>query len=177
MKFINTDLESVIIIEPDVYEDNRGLFFESYNENVFKKNNINVKFVQDNYSLSRKGTIRGLHYQIAPKAQGKLIRVVKGSVYDVVVDLRKDSKTYGKWQSVSLSDKNKKNLYVPPGFAHGFLALEDETVVLYKCTEFYSKEKERGIIWCDETLNISWPEMDEFYISEKDKNNPPFQLL
>ncbi|MDL2246074.1 dTDP-4-dehydrorhamnose 3,5-epimerase [Methanobrevibacter sp. OttesenSCG-928-K11] len=169
-KFTNTDIEGVFIVEPTVFGDNRGYFMETYNENDFKEEGHNLTFVQDNQSKSSKGVLRGLHYQIN-KPQGKLVRVIKGEVFDVGVDLRKDSNTYGKWVGVVLSSENKKQLFIPKGFAHGFLVLSDEAEFVYKCTEFYDGEDEGGIIWNDPDINIDWPleGIDEISLSDKDQ--------
>ena len=173
MKFKALSIPDVILIEPRVFEDSRGFFYESYREDLFSQNGISQKFVQDNHSRSTKGVLRGLHYQIAPRAQAKLVRVVKGEVFDVAVDIRKDSKTFGKYVGEILSEKNKKIMYVPPGFAHGYLTLQDDTEFLYKCSDFYSPQHERGIIWNDTDIGIEWPELDiDFIYSEKDKKYP-----
>ena len=173
MKFISTDIEGVILIEPKVFEDSRGVFFECYQKDLFSKQGINRDFVQDNHSRSQKGALRGLHYQAHPKAQAKLVRVIKGSVFDVAVDLRKESKTFGKHMAVTLSAENKKMLYVPEGFAHGFCVLEEGTEFVYKVSEYYSPEHERGIIWNDPDLKIEWPNLDgEFLLSDKDQKFP-----
>jgi len=178
MKFIELDLKGVILIEPKVFKDTRGLFFEWYNENIFGENGIRAKFVQDNHSLSSKGTLRGLHFQVPPKAQGKLIRVLRGEVYDVVVDIRKDSKTFGRHVSITLSGDDQKMLFVPEGVAHGFLTLSDNTEFLYKVTDFYSPDYERGIIYNDTTLKIEWPKLDVAYtLSDRDQKLPTFNDL
>lgn len=168
-KFIETSIESVFIIEPMVFSDDRGYFMETYHMKEFEENNLNVKFVQDNQSKSSKGVLRGLHFQYT-QPQGKLLRVIKGEVFDVALDLRKDSKTYGQYESVILSEENKKQFYVPPGFAHGFLVLSDEAEFTYKCTDFYNGEDEGGIIWNDPDIGIQWPlDEKELILSEKDK--------
>lgn len=169
MKLIQTDIPDVVILEPQVYSDDRGFFMETWSQREFERLGIKHEFVQDNHSCSNKGVLRGLHFQTAPYSQGKLVRVVKGAVYDVAVDLRNRSKTYGEYVSVKLSAENKKMLWIPEGFAHGFLALEDETHFLYKTTNFYNKESEKALRWDDADLNIDWPEMDAYLISEKDK--------
>ena len=170
MKFTKTDIEGVIVIEPKVFPDPRGFFYESYRRELFAANGIPDDFVQDNISSSAKGVLRGLHFQIAPKAQAKLMRVLRGSVFDVGVDLRPRSKTYGKYFSVILSAENKKMLYIPLGFAHGFCVLEEGTEFLYKVSDYYSLEHERGILWSDPGLAIPWPKIDgEFILSDKDK--------
>lgn len=158
MKFIKTKISDVIIFEPTVFEDSRGLFFESYSKKIFDEVvGKSVDFVQDNHSKSIKGVVRGLHYQLPPFAQGKLVRVTKGDVFDVAVDIRKNSPTFGKWVGEYLSDKNKKQLWIPEGFAHGFLTLSDEAELLYKTTNSYSKECDRNILWNDKDIGIDWP--------------------
>ena len=149
-------LEGILLIEPAVFNDDRGYFFESYNENAFVKAGITHRFLQDNQSKSNKGVLRGLHFQNPPYDQGKLVRVARGAVSDVVVDIRKNSNTYGKHLAVILSDENQHMLWIPPGFAHGFVALEDNTLFLYKCTNVYNKSSEGGIIWNDPSLKINW---------------------
>jgi dTDP-4-dehydrorhamnose 3,5-epimerase len=176
MKFISTEIPGVVIIEPVVFGDDRGFFFESYRKDIFKENGIDVEFVQDNHSLSQKGVLRGLHYQIAPKAQAKLVRVVHGRAFDVAVDIRKNSSTFGKCVTAILSAKDKKMMYIPAGFAHGFCALEDGTEFLYKTSEVYSPEHERGIVWNDPELGIAWPALDTPYLfSKKDQSYPVFK--
>jgi dTDP-4-dehydrorhamnose 3,5-epimerase len=169
-KFNRTEIDGVYIIEPEVFKDNRGYFMETYNYNDFKEAGFDMVFVQDNQSKSKKGVLRGLHFQ-KQHPQGKLVRVIKGEVFDVAVDIRKDSKTYGKWTGVILSEENKKQFYIPEGFAHGFLVLSDEAEFCYKCTDFYHLGDEGGIIWNDPDINIDWPldGIDEIILSEKDK--------
>ena len=174
--FIATGFEGLWVIEPKVYGDDRGFFMEVYNKEEFMKNGVNVEFIQDNHSKSQKGVMRALHFQ-KKYPQGKLIRVAQGKVYDVVVDLRKDSATYGQWHGVELSAENRKMIYLPVGFAHGFVALEDNTEFLYKCTEVYHPEDEGGIIWNDPDLNIKWPIDFEPILSEKDAKHPQFKDL
>lgn len=158
MKANPTKIPDVFVIEPRVFGDERGFFFESFNEKAFNEATGNkLPFVQDNHSKSVKGVLRGLHYQLPPKAQGKLVRVVQGEVFDVAVDIRKDSPTYGQWVAEILSAENKKQLWIPPGFAHGFLTLSDTAEFLYKTTDYWSPAHERAIIWDDVTLNIAWP--------------------
>ncbi|MEW5562699.1 dTDP-4-dehydrorhamnose 3,5-epimerase [Enterobacter asburiae] len=177
MKITNTSLNGVMIIEPRVFHDERGYFFESFNEKSFKENiTSDVSFKQDNQSRSVKGVLRGLHYQVAPFAQGKLVRCVSGEVFDVAVDIRKDSHTYGQWVSVVLSEENKKQLWIPPGFAHGFLTLSEHAEFQYKTTNYYSPTHERCIKWNDADLNIEWPAM-EYIISEKDQHGSIFSSL
>ena len=158
MKAIETKIPGLLIIEPKVFGDERGFFFESYNEQAFNEaTGVSPRFVQDNHSKSVKGVLRGLHYQLPPKAQGKLVRVVQGEVFDVAVDIRKGSPTYGQWVGEILSADNKKQLWIPPGFAHGFLTLSDTAEFLYKTTDYWSPEHERAILWNDATLGIDWP--------------------
>ena len=176
MNFIRTDIEGVIVIEPRVFTDPRGFFYESYRKKLFVQNGIKDDFVQDNISSSAKGVLRGMHYQIAPRAQAKLMRILRGSVYDVVVDIRPRSKTFGKFFAITLSAENQKMLYVPKGFAHGFCVLEDGTEFMYKVSDYYSPEHERGILWSDPGLAIPWPKLGcEFILSEKDKKYPTLQ--
>jgi len=174
MKFTTTPLEGLLIIQPDVFDDDRGYFFESYNHEKFLTAGLDLKFVQDNESKSKKGVLRGLHFQAPPFAQGKLVRVISGSAMDVAVDIRKNSPTYGKWTSVVLTDKNKLMFWVPAGFAHGFITLEDDTVFFYKCTNVYNKASEGGIIWNDTDLNIDWGIGDQS-VSEEDGISPRFR--
>lgn len=172
-KFSETGIEGMFVVEPGVFEDNRGYFMETYNENDFKEAGYDLTFVQDNQSKSSKGVLRGLHLQIN-YPQGKLVRVIKGEVFDVGVDLRADSPTYGEWYGEILSDENKKQLFIPEGFAHGFLVLSDEAEFVYKCTEFYHGDDEGGIIWNDPDIDIDWPldDIDEIIFSDKDKQWP-----
>ena len=171
MNFIKTEIDGVYIIEPKVFGDNRGYFFESYNENVFKAAGLNYKFVQDNESKSKKGVLRGLHFQ-KTYPQAKLVRVLDGEVFDVAVDLRKGSKTYGKWVGVILSSENKRQFMIPRGFAHGFVVLSETATFTYKCDEFYHLEDEGGIMWNDPFVDIKWPIDGEVLLSEKDKKHP-----
>lgn len=167
--FIETDILGVYIIESEIYKDNRGYFQESYHYENFKKAGLEMIFVQDNESKSKKGVLRGLHFQ-TKYSQGKLIRVLEGEVFDVAVDIRKESRTFGKWTSAILSSENKRMFYIPEGFAHGFLVLSDDAIIAYKCTQVYNKEYEDGIIWNDKGLNINWPLnlVDEVILSDKD---------
>lgn len=176
--FIKTDIEGLYIIEPRVFGDNRGYFMETYNYEDFKKAGLDMKFVQDNHSKSKKGVLRGLHFQ-TQHAQGKLVRVIKGEVFDVAVDIRKGSKTFGKWYGVYLSEENKKQFYIPEGFAHGFLVLSDEAEFVYKCTDFYHPEFEGGLLWNDPEIGIEWPleGIEEVILSEKDKKWPTLKEL
>jgi len=169
MTIIKTNLDGLLLIQPKIFEDIRGYFFESYNMLNFQKNGIDTMFVQDNQSLSCKGTLRGLHFQSPPFAQVKLVRVIIGSILDVAVDIRKESRTYGEYYSTVLTGKNKNMLYIPEGFAHGFLALENDTVIQYKCSDVYNKESEGGLIWNDPDVNIDWGLDFAPIISEKDK--------
>lgn len=170
LKFTETSIKDVYIIEPTVFGDERGYFMETYHKNEFKEAGLDLDFVQDNQSKSTKGVIRGLHFQYK-NPQGKLVRVIKGEVFDVAVDLRKNSETYGKWVGVTLSESNKKQFYVPEGFAHGFLVLSDEAEFTYKCTDFYDPEDEGGILWNDPEIGIDWPVegIDKIVLSEKDR--------
>lgn len=174
MEIVKTPLAGLLIVKPAVFEDDRGYFFESYNRDKFLAHGIDVNYVQDNESKSKKGVLRGLHFQNPPYAQGKLVRVMHGSVLDVAVDLRKDSPTYGQSSSIVLSGENKWMYWIPEGFAHGFLTLEDDTVFFYKCTNIYSKPAEGSIRWNDPDLNIDWGIKDPI-VSEKDKNAPWFK--
>jgi dTDP-4-dehydrorhamnose 3,5-epimerase len=173
MKFSRTAIPDVILIEPQVFSDARGAFFECYHRDLFRQNGIAADFVQDNHSVSAKGVLRGLHYQVAPRAQAKLVRVVRGSAFDVVVDIRKGSRTFGRAACETLTAVNRKMFFIPPGFAHGFLALEDGTEFLYKVSDLYSPAHERGILWNDPALAIPWPTIEGgFLLSEKDTKNP-----
>ena len=170
-------LDGPILIEPKLFEDIRGFFFESWNKSTFNNCvNKEIIFSQDNHSCSNKGVLRGLHYQIPPTPQGKLVRCINGKIFDVAVDLRKRSKTFGEWISANLSSSNKLMLWIPTGFAHGFLSLEENSEVLYKASGNYSKEFERSIIWNDPTINIKWPlqsiNFNEPILSDKDENAP-----
>ena len=174
MEIIKTPLAGLLIIKPDVFEDDRGYFFESYNREKFRLYGIDETFVQDNESKSKRGVLRGLHFQNPPFAQGKLVRVMRGSVLDVAVDIRKGSSTYGKWSSIVLSGQNKWMYWIPVGFAHGFLTLEDDTIFFYKCTQVYNKESEGAIRWNDKELNIDWG-VKEPVVSAKDEVAPGFR--
>jgi len=175
MKVLETSLSGVKILEPQVHEDSRGFFMESYSQRVLDDLlGEAVTFVQDNHSRSTKGVLRGLHYQVAPKEQGKLVRVTVGEILDVVVDMRRQSPTFGQWESTILSAENKRQLWVPPGFAHGFYVLSDVADCLYKTTSYYSSECERSILWCDEQLGINWQLFAEPVVSEKDQGAPVF---
>lgn len=175
-EFQKTSIEGVYVITPKVYGDKRGYFFESYNKKDFLNAGINIDFVQDNESKSHRGVLRGLHFQ-KKYPQSKLVRVVKGEVFDVAVDLRKDSITFGKYESVILSEENQKQFLIPKGFAHGFLVLSDEAKFVYKCDDFYHPEDEGGIIYNDPDININWPFLDNIELSEKDKKHPSFKEI
>lgn len=173
MKLVPTDIPEVVVIEPQVFGDERGFFLESWNRARFAEAGLDLEFVQDNHSRSAKGVLRGIHYQLA-RPQGKLVRVMTGSVYDVAVDLRRSSPTFGRWAGVELSSANKRMLWVPPGFGHGFLTLEDGTDFFYKCTEFYAPEDERCIAWDDPAIGIAWPLAGiEPMLSQKDQAGVP----
>lgn len=173
MPFHKTDIPGLMVFEPNVFEDSRGYFFESYNENTFREAGIDLRWVQDNQSSSAYGVIRGLHYQLPPYAQSKLIRVLRGKILDAVVDIRKGSPTFGKTYCKVLSAKNKRQLFIPKGFAHGFSVLSAKAEVLYKCDGFYNKESEAGIIYDDPALQIDWGiPAEDAIISEKDKLLP-----
>jgi dTDP-4-dehydrorhamnose 3,5-epimerase len=176
MQIQTTPIEGLLIIQPQIFEDPRGYFYESYNKQKFTEAGIDFEFIQDNQSLSQKGIIRGLHFQAPPFEQGKLVRVIQGAVNDVVVDIRKNSKTFGQHFSINLTAENRTMFFIPPGFAHGFETLEDDTVFLYKCTNVYNKESEGGLLWNDPFLNISWQNNDPL-ISDKDKILPTFENL
>jgi dTDP-4-dehydrorhamnose 3,5-epimerase len=167
MEIIKTPIEGLLVIRPKIFGDDRGHFFESWSKESFTKNGMDLDFVQDNQSLSSKGVLRGLHFQNPPFAQGKLVRVIKGIVLDVAVDIRKDSPTYGQHFSIKLSEKNKTIFWIPPGFAHGFVTLEDDTFFTYKCTGVYNKESEGALLWSDKDLNIDWG-VENPLVSDKD---------
>jgi len=176
MPFVKTDFPGLLVYEPKVFADSRGYFFESYNQNTFTSEGVNIQFVQDNQAQSSYGVIRGLHYQLNPYAQTKLIRVLSGSIIDAAVDLRKGSPTYGKAFTIELSATNKKQLLVPKGFAHGYSVISETAEVFYKCDEFYHKECEGGVMYNDPALNINWQvPLDNAIISEKDTTHPLLQ--
>ena len=184
MNVIETKIEGLLILEPRVFGDDRGWFMESFNQKVFeqilKERNLPIpQFVQDNHSCSQKNTLRGLHFQKAPYAQGKLVRVVQGKAWDVAVDIRPESKTYGQWVGVELSGENSKQFWIPEGFAHGFVALEDNTQFLYKTTNYYNKESEGAIIWNDPDLKIECliSDITKVLVSDKDKMAPKFNQI
>lgn len=172
MKLIKTIFDQAFLLEPKIYNDQRGYFFESYNQKIFAELGLVYNFIQDNQSFSTEaGTLRGLHYQLYPMTQTKLVRVLNGAIYDVIVDIRKGSPTFGKWQGFILSSENKRQLLVPQGFAHGFCTIVPNTVVLYKVDNFYSPEHDRGIRWDDPGLSIDWPTSQPI-LSDKDKEHP-----
>ena len=174
MKVENTAIEGIKIIEPDVFGDNRGWFVEQYNKARYQAAGITADFVQDNESFSSKGVVRGLHWQAGEHAQAKLVRVIRGAVWDVAVDIRKGSPTFGKYVAAVLTGENKKQFFIPRGFAHGFVVLEDNTLFSYKCDNLYCKASERGLMFDDPALGIEWPELDvEIKLFEKDKTHPP----
>ncbi len=176
MKITSLAIEGLLLFEPRVFEDDRGSFMESFREDKFQElSGLNTRFVQDNESVSKAHVLRGLHFQIPTKAQAKLVRVSQGSVLDVAVDLRKGSPTFGQHCSVLLSAENRRQFYIPEGFAHGFLSLEDDTIFSYKCSDYYSQEHERSLLWNDEHLGIDWNvKSDLVLLSEKDKTAPSF---
>ncbi len=176
MPVVTTPIPGLLIFELITFEDNRGSFMESYNKRFFSENSINTEFVQDNQSSSLYGVIRGLHYQLEPYAQAKLIRVLSGKILDIVIDIRKGSPAYGESFSIELSKENKKQMFIPKGFAHGFIVLSEKAEVFYKCDQFYSKEHEAGIIYNDPVFNLDWRiPKDDRILSEKDKNLPLFK--
>jgi dTDP-4-dehydrorhamnose 3,5-epimerase len=175
VKITRTNIEGVILIEPRIFPDDRGFFFESFNARRYAQEGVSVEFVQDNVSKSKRGTIRGLHYQVGEYAQGKLCQVVKGRVLDVAVDIRHGSPTYGEYAEAELTEDNHKQIWIPPGFAHGFSVLSDEAIFLYKCTAMYDKESERSIIYNDAELGIDWRvDASEVKVSEKDLEGKRF---
>lgn len=175
MKIIETGLPGLLIIEPSVYSDDRGYFFESYHQQRYHDSGISCNFIQDNESKSVQGVVRGLHYQLGDFAQAKLVRVIQGTVYDVAVDLRKDSPTFGKWFGIELSENNKKQLFIPRGFAHGFSVLSETAIFTYKCDNLYNKDAERSINPFDSLLGIDWKtDRNQAIVSEKDLNAPAF---
>ena len=178
MKVIDVEIEGLKIVEPDVFGDERGWFVEQYNAERYKAVGITANFVQDNESFSSKGVVRGLHWQAGEHCQAKLVRVIRGAVWDVAVDIRKGSPTFGKYVSVILTGDNKKQFFIPRGFAHGFVVLEDETMFSYKCDNLYCKESERGLMFNDPALGIRWPEVDvEIKLSDKDQKHPPLAAI
>lgn len=168
--FIETDLDGVFLIEPESFSDNRGFFMETYHKNRYGREGIGETFVQDNYSHSRRGTLRGLHYQLE-RAQAKLIYVIRGEIFDVALDIRKNSPTFGRWIGGTLSAENRRQMFIPKGFAHGFCVLSEEADVMYKCSDFYTPGDEYGVFWTDPAIKIAWPATDVI-LSEKDGRNP-----
>lgn len=181
MNVIETKINGLLILEPRVFEDERGWFMESFNQKTFNRalesqGFVAPEFVQDNHSLSHRGVLRGLHYQLNPHAQGKLVRVVQGKAWDVAVDIRQDSSTFGQWVSVELSAENKRMFWIPAGFAHGFMALEDQTQFMYKTTDYYAKDAEQSLLWSDPALAIDWPIADNMPIIVNDKDQQSLTL-
>lgn len=181
MNVIETKINGLLILEPRVFEDERGWFMESFNQKTFNRalesqGFVAPEFVQDNHSLSHRGVLRGLHYQLNPHAQGKLVRVVQGKAWDVAVDIRQDSSTFGQWVSVELSSENKRMFWIPAGFAHGFMALEDQTQFMYKTTDYYAKDAEQSLLWSDPALAIEWPIADNMPIIVNDKDQQSLTL-
>ena len=180
MKVLSTSLKEVLLIEPSVFEDNRGFFMQTYQQKTYRELGIDNNFIQDNLSFSVRGTLRGLHYQF-PHAQAKLVQVITGEIFDVAVDIRRGSPTFGKWTGVYLSEKNKRQLYIPGGFAHGFCVLSETAVFMYKCSDFYAPDCEDGILWSDPNIGIEWP-IETPLLSDKDskyeslRNVPPERL-
>ena len=175
MRFVPTEIPDVIDVFPDVFGDRRGYFLETWQEQRYAENGITLPFVQDNESRSKRGVLRGLHYQIA-QPQGKLVRVIEGEVYDVAVDIRRGSPTFGKWVGRTLDGERKNQLWVPPGFAHGFVVLSETCIFSYKCTDYYNPQDEGGIIWNDPTIGIDWPiDSNDVLLSEKDGNLPSLE--
>lgn len=174
MEVTNIFIDGPLVLQPKVFYDERGYFYESYNKEAFVKAGITVDFVQDNQSLSQKGAVRGLHFQAPPFEQGKLVRVIKGAVYDVIVDVRKNSPTYGKHYGIELSEENFTMFWIPAGFAHGFATLKNDTVFSYKCTNVYNKQSEGGLLWNDASMAINW-EVEHPIVSDKDKLLPTFE--
>ncbi len=175
MEYTETGIEGLYVVTPKVFQDNRGYFYESYNKSKEEKADINYTWVQDNESFSEKGVLRGMHYQVGEYAQAKLVRVIKGIVQDIVVDIRPNSKTFGKHFSIILDEKNKSQLLIPRGFAHGFLVLSETAIFSYKCDNFYDKASEGGIIFSDDFLKLPWEKMDNYKVSEKDNILPTFE--
>lgn len=178
MKTIDTSIPDLKIVEPDVFGDERGWFCEQYNEARYRAAGIDAAFVQDNESFSSKGVVRGLHWQAGAHAQAKLVRVIRGAAWDVAVDIRKGSPTFGKYVSIVLSGENRRQFFIPRGFAHGFVVLEDETLFSYKCDNLHCRESERGLMFNDPALGIEWPKVDvEIVLSEKDRKHPPLAMI
>jgi dTDP-4-dehydrorhamnose 3,5-epimerase len=176
MEIMQTDLQGLLIIKPRIFTDERGYFYESWNKESFSKAGIQTDFIQDNQSMSKQGVLRGLHFQAPPHAQAKLVRVVRGAVLDVAVDIRKNSPTYGRYWAIELSEENQLSFYIPEGFAHGFLTLQPNTIFSYKCSRLYNKNSEDCLLWNDPDLAISWNTTDPI-VSDKDKEGKPFRKL
>ena len=174
MKFTSLSIPDVVLIEPKVFGDSRGFFLESFKQDLFNEaTGTNYEFIQDNHSRSSKGVLRGLHYQLPPYAQGKLVRVITGAVFDVAVDIRRGSPTFGKWVGAELTAENHKQLWIPPGFAHGFEVLSDTADFVYKTTAYYAPQTDRGVLWNDAEIGIEWPQLDiPFSLSDKDQKQP-----
>ena len=174
MKFTSLSIPDVVLIEPKVFGDSRGFFMESFKQDLFNEaTGTNYEFIQDNHSRSSKGVLRGLHYQLPPYAQGKLVRVITGAVFDVAVDIRRSSPTFGKWVGAELTAENHKQLWIPPGFAHGFVVLSDTADFVYKTTAYYAPQTDRGVLWNDAEIGIEWPQLDiPFSLSDKDQKQP-----
>ena len=174
MKFTSLSIPDVVLIEPKVFGDSRGFFLESFKQDLFNEaTGTNYEFIQDNHSRSSKGVLRGLHYQLPPYAQGKLVRVITGAVFDVAVDIRRSSPTFGKWVGAELTAENHKQLWIPPGFAHGFVVLSETADFVYKTTAYYAPQTDRGVLWNDAEIGIEWPQLDiPFSLSDKDQKQP-----
>lgn len=177
MKVVPTAIPEIKLFKPTIHRDGRGLFAESFRQDLFNQaTGTNYEFIQDNHSRSSKGVLRGLHYQLPPHAQGKLVRVISGAVFDVAVDIRRSSPSFGKWVGAELSAENHHQLWIPPGFAHGFVVLSDTADLVYKTTAYYAPESDRGLLWNDPDIAIAWPQLDTtFSLSEKDRNQPAFK--
>jgi len=177
MKVVPTAIPEIKLFKPTIHRDGRGFFAESFRQDLFNQaTGTNYEFIQDNHSRSSKGVLRGLHYQLPPHAQGKLVRVISGAVFDVAVDIRRSSPTFGQWVGAELSAENHHQLWIPPGFAHGFVVLSDTADFVYKTTAYYAPESDRGLLWNDPDIAIAWPQLDiAFSLSEKDRNQPAFK--
>ncbi|KOC21841.1 dTDP-4-dehydrorhamnose 3,5-epimerase [Comamonas testosteroni] len=177
MKVVPTAIPEIKLLKPTIHRDGRGLFVESFRQDLFNQaTGTNYEFIQDNHSRSSKGVLRGLHYQLSPHAQGKLVRVISGAVFDVAVDIRRSSPTFGQWVGAELSAENHHQLWIPPGFAHGFVVLSDTADLVYKTTAYYAPESDRGLLWNDPHIAIAWPQLDiAFSLSEKDQHQPAFK--
>lgn len=173
MEVVRTEIPDVLLIQPKLFGDSRGCFMETFSTQRYAEHGITGPFVQDNYSRSRRGTLRGLHYQIQ-QTQGKLVQVLRGEIYDVAVDLRRSSPTFGSWVGVTLSEENHRQLYIPPGFAHGFYVVSEDVDFIYKCTDYYAPQHDRTLLWSDPTIGIPWPLVGEPLLSEKDKQGRAF---